>query len=81
MAIQTKNAAEETYEKALGATKKIQLTVVDSYEKAGLNFADLQEKFGGATRVDWVADVANAQAGLTRELTKAYASAARELLK
>ena len=81
MAVQTRIPAEETYEKALGATKKISLTYVDSYEKAGLNFADLQEKFGGATKVDWVADVANAQAGLTRELTKAYASAARELLK
>jgi hypothetical protein len=81
MAIPTKTPAEETYEKALGASKKISLTYVDSYEKAGLGLADLQEKVGGASKVDWVVDVASAQAGLTRELTKAYASAARELLR
>jgi hypothetical protein len=31
--------------------------------------------------VEWISAAASAQAGMTRELTKAYASAARDLLQ
>jgi len=41
---------------------------------------DSYERAVGATKVDWAADLATAQADFTREVTKAYASAARELV-
>ena len=45
-----------------------------------LSLADSYEKAAGATKVEWLATVATAQADLTRDITKAYASAARELV-
>jgi hypothetical protein len=80
MAAQTNFTAEDTLEKAVTAGKKLTGAYVDSYEKAALSIADLQQKVADATPVEWIADFASAQAGLTRELTKAYVSSARELL-
>jgi hypothetical protein len=68
-------------DKAADASKKVSLSYVDSYERAGLGFADFQQKVADATPIEWVASLTNAQAGLTREITQAYASTARELLK
>ena len=45
-----------------------------------LSFADSYEKAAGATKVEWIASVATAQADFTREVTKAYTGAARELV-
>jgi hypothetical protein len=90
MATQTKSngAVDDVTEKLLGYNekaietgKKLTGTYIDSYEKAALGVAELQEKVAAATTVEWVATAASAQAGLTRELTKAYTSAARELVK
>jgi hypothetical protein len=57
---------------------KAGMAYVSSYEKVVLSLADSYEKAAGATKVGWVADIASAQADLTRSLTKAYASAGRE---
>ena len=45
-----------------------------------LSFADSYEKAAGATKVEWLAGVATAQADFAREVTKAYAGAARDLV-
>jgi hypothetical protein len=45
-----------------------------------LSFTESYEKAAGATKVDWIATAATAQADLTREFAKAYTSAARELV-
>jgi hypothetical protein len=77
------NAAErvaEFNEKAVANGKKAGAAYLDSYEKTVFTLADSYEKAAGATNVDWLASVATAQADLTRELTKAYTSAARELV-
>jgi hypothetical protein len=66
-------------EKILESSKKLTGSAVDSYEKAAVGVADFHEKVGGASNIDWIATVASAQAGLTRELTKAYAAATRDL--
>jgi hypothetical protein len=71
----------EYNDKALDAGKKLSGTIVDTYEKYSLTLADAGQKAADATNVEWIAAAASAQAGMTRELTKAYASAARELLK
>jgi hypothetical protein len=45
-----------------------------------LSFTESYEKAAGATKVDWITTAATAQADLTRDLVKAYTSAARELV-
>ena len=68
----------EVQEKAVADGRKAGEAYVSLYEKVVLWLADSYEKAARATKVGWVADIASAQADLTRGLTKAYASAARE---
>jgi hypothetical protein len=70
----------EINEKAFAQSRKAGAAYVDSYEKAVLSLADSYEKAASATRVDWVAQVATAQADFARDTTKAYAAAVRELV-
>lgn len=85
---QTKNGLHDATERVsevndriLDASKRTSAAVIDSYEKAFHTYADLQERVGEASPVEWVTTVTKAQADLTREVTKAYTSAARDLLK
>jgi hypothetical protein len=78
---QATERVREYNDKAVDAGKKLSGTLVDTYEKYTLTLADASQKAGEATNVEWISAAASAQAGVTRELTKAYASAARELLK
>jgi len=78
---QVSERVREYNDKAVDAGKRLSGTFVDTYEKYVLTLADAGQKAGEATNVDWISTAASAQAGVTRELTKAYASAARELLK
>jgi hypothetical protein len=70
----------ELNEKAVANGRKASTAYLTSYENAVLSFADSYEKAAGATRLEWVASVAAAQADFTREVTKAYTSAAREFV-
>jgi hypothetical protein len=70
----------ELNEKAAANGRKASLAYLTSYEKAVVSMADSYEKAAGATKLDWVASFAAAQADFTREVTKAYTSAARELV-
>ena len=56
------------------------VSFLDAYEKSVKTFADYQDKVGDTSQVDWLATVAHAQANFTREVSKAYATSARELL-
>jgi len=78
---QVSERVREYSDKTVDASKRLSGTVVDTYEKYVLTLADAGQKAGEATNVDWISTAASAQAGVTRELTRAYASAARELLK
>jgi len=69
----------EYNDKAADVSKKLSGTLVDTYEKYSLTLADAGQKAAEATNVEWLTAAASAQAGITRELTKAYASAARDL--
>ena len=68
-------------EKVIETSKKLTGSAIDSYEKAALGVAELQKKVAAVSNVEWVKSVASAQADLTRDLTSAYATAARELIK
>ena len=78
---QASERVREYNDKAVDAGKKLSGTIVDTYEKYTLTLADASQKAGEATNVEWISAAASAQAGMTRELTKAYASAARDFLK
>ena len=81
MATQTKATPVSDFtEKATANGKKAGAAYLDSYEKAVLTLADTYEKAAGATKIDWIETVASAQAGFTREVTKAYTAAARDLV-
>jgi hypothetical protein len=70
----------ELNEKAVANGKKAGAAVLDTYEKAVVSFTESYEKAAGTTKVDWIVSTATAQAEITRELAKAYTSAARDLV-
>jgi len=70
----------ELNEKAVANSRKAGAAYLNSYEKAVVKFADSYERAAGATKVDWVAELATVQADFTREVTKAYTGAVRELV-
>lgn len=81
MATQTSsNPVNELGEKAVENGKKATSAYLDSYEKVVLTLADSYEKAAGATKVDWIETIASAQAGLARDITKSYTTAAREFV-
>ena len=67
-------------EKAVANGKKAGAAILDTYEKTVVSFTDSYEKAAGTTKVDWIVSTAAAQADFTREIAKAYTSAARELV-
>jgi len=54
---------------------------LDAYEQSLRTLVDFQEKAAGASHMDWVSSVATAQAKFLRDVTDAYVSAARTMLK
>jgi hypothetical protein len=80
MAAETKsNPVADFNERAVANGRKAGVAYLESYEKAVVSAADAYEKAAATTNLDWVTTLAAAQAGFTREVTKAYTSAAREL--
>jgi hypothetical protein len=70
----------ELNEKAVANGKKAGAVYLSAYEKAVVSLADSYEKAASASKVEWIADVATAQADFSREITKAYTSAARDFV-
>jgi hypothetical protein len=70
----------ELNEKAVVNGKKAGAAYLSSYEKAVVSLADSYEKAAAATKVEWIANLATAQADVSREVTKAYTSAARDFV-
>jgi hypothetical protein len=54
---------------------------LDAYEKALQNLVDFQERAANATQLDWVSSIATAHAKFVQDVSAAYVSAAREMLK
>jgi hypothetical protein len=90
MATQTKTNAEteaaterirELNEQILDFGRKAGMSFLDAYETTLKTFADYQDKAADSSQLPWLASMARAQANFTREISKAYTSTARELLK
>jgi hypothetical protein len=68
-------------EKLIVTAKKSGTASLDAYEKGLTTFVDIQQKVAGASQLDWVSAVVQAQTDFLTEVSAAYTSAAREVLK
>jgi len=68
-------------ERIIEAGKQTGETTLSAYEKALKAIATAVERGPGRSDIDWIAQLATAQAKFIREVTDAWTSAAREMLK
>jgi len=71
---------QELNERLLEASRRFSRAYLDTTEKTVNGLADLEVKLADATNIEFVSTVASAHAEITRDLTGAYVSTARELL-
>lgn len=84
---QATQAAEDTIERIremneriIESSRSAGLASLDAYENALENLVQLQEQTAGATQLEWVNALAHAHARYVQDVSKAYTSAAREML-
>jgi hypothetical protein len=68
-------------ERIIEAGKQTGETTLSSYEKALKAIAGAVERGPGASDVDWISQLATTQAKFIRDVTQAWTSAARDMLK
>lgn len=69
-------------ERILEAGKSVGSVYLTAYEKTSTSIADQQAKAAEQTsEVEWLSSVIDAQARFTRDMSKLYVSAGRDLLK
>jgi hypothetical protein len=68
-------------ERIITAGKDAGETTLSSYENALKAIASAVERGPGSSDVEWLSHLANAQARFIREVTTAWTSAARDMLK
>lgn len=68
-------------EQVLDFGRRAGIGFLETYEQNLQTFADFQDKVADESKVDWIANVARAQANFTREITRVYTTSARDLLK
>ena len=54
---------------------------LDMYERSLQNLVDFEERAAGASQLDWVSSMTSAYAKFMSDISNAYVSAAREMLK
>jgi hypothetical protein len=72
---------EEFGEQMLSTARKASTQCLDSYEKTVDRAIDLELKLAGMTQQEWLKGMIDTHVEMTRELTEAYTSAARQLLR
>jgi predicted RNA-binding Zn ribbon-like protein len=78
---ETVQRIRELTERFIDSAKAAGNASLDAYEKALQNIVDFQEKAAGATQLDWVQSMTSAYAKFMSDISNAYVSAAREMLK
>jgi len=73
--------ARELNDRILESSKQAANATLNAYERALETMTGFTERVAGASRIEWISAAAQAQAGLTRDLGRAYVSSARTLLK
>ncbi len=71
----------ELNEQLLAKGRDLGLGFLDGYEQTLRALLDLESKATESTRVDWIADIARAQADFMRKVTDSYVAATRDVLK
>ena len=78
---QTVQRIRELNERFIESAKAAGNTTLDAYEKSLQSLIEFQERSAGATQLDWVSSIAAAHAKFVQDVSAAYVSAAREMLK
>ena len=68
-------------EKLAETGKKTASAALDGYEKTITSYVDFRQQLADSTQLDWVSTVVKAQNDFLSEVSAAYISAARDLLK
>jgi hypothetical protein len=68
-------------ERIIAAGKQTGETTLSSYEKALQAIAGAVERGPGTSDIDWISNLATTQAKFIRDVTQAWTSAARDMLK
>jgi hypothetical protein len=68
-------------EQLTDAARKAGSQYVDSYAKAVDRAIDIERKVAGATKQEWVKSIIDAHADIASDITEAYTSSVRSLLK
>ena len=68
-------------EQVLQAGRELGQSFLEAYEQTMRTFADFQQRTAEGTDMQWLSQIAKAQADFTREVTKYTADAARQVLK
>jgi len=71
----------ELTERFIEAAKKAGNVSLDAYERSLQTLVEFEERAAGASQLDWVATIAAAHAKFVQDVSTAYISAAREMLK
>jgi hypothetical protein len=71
----------ELTERFIDAARKAGNASLDTYEKSLQSLVDFEERAAGASQLDWVSNIAEAHAKFVQDVSAAYVSAAREVLK
>jgi predicted RNA-binding Zn ribbon-like protein len=71
----------ELTEQFIDAAKKAGNVALDAYEKSLQSLVDLEQQAAGASQLEWVSNIAQAHAKFVQDVSSAYVSAARDMLK
>jgi predicted RNA-binding Zn ribbon-like protein len=71
----------ELTERFIDSAKSAGNQTLDAYEQSLRNLVEFQERAAGASQLDWVSSIASAHAKFVQDVSSAYVSAAREMLK
>jgi hypothetical protein len=71
----------ELTEQFINSSKAAGNQSLDAYEQSLRTLVEFQEKAAGASQLDWVSNIAQAHAKFVQDVSAAYVSAARDMLK
>jgi hypothetical protein len=75
------NRIRELTERFIDSAKAAGNQSLDAYEQSLRTLVEFQERAAGASQLDWVSSIAAAHAKFVQDVSAAYVSAAREMLK
>ena len=78
---ETVQRIRELTERFMESARSAGNQTLDAYEQSLRTLVEFQEKAAGASHLDWVSSIATAQAKFLQDVSSAYISAARTMLK